>query len=233
MGKLYTNATANGVEVPLQLWKETVTVAAGATTATAESDFPMVGVVVEAWIKPVTLTAAAVIKLCDLDDGLATPDYIIDYTVPDPAVESHDLLALKGKRVLGTLSLSVSGATAGDSFDIYVLVDPYASAWTVDGSAPQNLIANSTEADQALTVDDTVGGVQFAAFAPETTHVFIDCQGYDVRFTLDGSDPTTDNGHIMQDGQSAIWAKDLATAAKFIRDGDSSAVVHASQLRVL
>lgn len=217
---------------PLQLWKTTVTIAAGATTASIEPSNKVSGTVVGVWLDPGTLTASATLKGYAQNDGLTTPSYFLNYTVPNPAVETRNARYAQ-IRVFGKLQIDIASATAADSVMIYVWVDPSADASLTDSAAAQNLIANSTKADQALTVDATAGGVQFAAFDAETTHVFIDCQGYDVRFTLDNSAPTTDNGHIMQDGQSAIWAKSLATAAKFIRDGDSSAILHASQLKVL
>lgn len=216
-----------GSPLPLLLWKTTVTVAAGATTASIEPSNKVSGTVVAVWIDPTTLAAAATIKGYAQNDGLTTPDYFLNYTVPNPAVEAR---LGANTRVFGKPQIDVASAVAADSFVLYVWV--MANGNSVDATAPQNMVANSTKADQALTVDATEGGVQFAAFDEATTHVFLDCQGYDIRFTLDNSAPTTTNGHIMQDGQSAIWAKSLAAAAKFIRDGDSSAVLHASQLRL-
>jgi hypothetical protein len=49
--------------------------------------------------------------------------------------------------------------------------------------------------------------------------------------TFDNSAPTTTNGHIINPGDSGVWAKALATAAKFIRTGASSATIHASQMK--
>ena len=97
--------------------------------------------------------------------------------------------------------------------------------------APENLVPNGTQADQALTVDATVGGVQFAAFHADTTHVEIDVQDAQIRVTFDNSAPTSSNGHLLNPYSRRIWPKTKAAAAKFIRTGSTSAVVHASQLR--
>lgn len=98
-------------------------------------------------------------------------------------------------------------------------------------SASENLIPNATEADQALTVADTAGGVQFAAFHAATTHVFWTLETGQVRVTFDGSAPTTTNGHIVNVGDYTVWAKATAAAAKFIRTGTTSGVISASQMK--
>lgn len=93
-----------------------------------------------------------------------------------------------------------------------------------------NLIPNGVQADQALAVDDTVGGVQFAAFHADTTHVIIDVQTNDVMVTFDGSAPTSTNGHMIPAEANMVWPKALASAAKWIQVS-AAATVHASQLK--
>jgi hypothetical protein len=84
--------------------------------------------------------------------------------------------------------------------------------------------------DQTLTVDATAGGVQFGtAFNELTRYIVLDVQDNDVRVTYDNSAPTTTNGHILFAGRSYTWAKETAEAAKFIRDGASSGIIHASE----
>ena len=51
--------------------------------------------------------------------------------------------------------------------------------------------------DQTLSVDDTAGGKQFAAFNSLTKYVVLDVQVSDVRVTYDDSAPTSTNGHIL------------------------------------
>lgn len=105
------------------------------------------------------------------------------------------------------------------------------------GSLPDLILAalmlepNGTQADQRLTVDATLGGVQFAAFHADTTHVFWSCEDAQCRVTFDGSAPTATNGHIINVFDSGVWTVALATAARFIRTGGTSAIIHASQMR--
>jgi hypothetical protein len=94
-----------------------------------------------------------------------------------------------------------------------------------------SFVPNSTQADQRLTVDATAGGVQFEALHADTTHVLWSNEDAQIRVTFDGSAPTSTNGHIIEAGDSGVWAKALAVAAKFIRTGTSSGVIHASQLK--
>ena len=82
--------------------------------------------------------------------------------------------------------------------------------------------------DQSLAVADSA--VPFGtAFNSLTKYVVLDVQTADVRVTYDGSDPTTSNGHILFAGRSYTWSKEAAAAAKFIRNGTSSASIHASE----
>lgn len=104
----------------------------------------------------------------------------------------------------------------------------------VDGSeitvASDVLIPNGTQADQALTVDSTSGGVQFSAFHVDTTHVVMDVQTNDVRVTFDGSAPTATSGHLIPFGSTMVWSKALAAASKWICI-TGSATIHLSQLK--
>jgi len=107
-----------------------------------------------------------------------------------------------------------------------------ANSLSVAVASDQDLLEpNSAQADQALTVDATAGGVQFSAFHADTTQVFWSSESAQCRVTFDGSAPTTTNGHLIEDGSSGIWSKALATAAKFIRTGAVSVTISASQLK--
>lgn len=83
-------------------------------------------------------------------------------------------------------------------------------------------------ADQRLTVAGTV--VTLSAFSTASTAVFVDFQDATVMVTFDGSDPSATNGHRFEPGSSATWTVRTAVAARFIRQGASSGVVHASEL---
>ncbi len=86
-------------------------------------------------------------------------------------------------------------------------------------------------ADQRLTVDSTVGGVQFSAFNASTTIIVLDVQGADVMCTFDGSAPTTTNGHRLNDGSHFTWSKATASAAKFIQQAGAAAAIQASEFQ--
>lgn len=87
--------------------------------------------------------------------------------------------------------------------------------------------------DQRLTVDSTVGGVQFTAYAiPNVDCVMFDVQTADVMCTIDGSAPTTTNGHRLYAGTFYTWATATFNAAKFIAATATSGVIQASPLQV-
>jgi len=90
---------------------------------------------------------------------------------------------------------------------------------------------SSSDTSQTLTVDATAGGVQLSAFSADTTQVYVSVQDQAVRVTFDGSAPTTSHGHTLEVGYQELWSKDLATAAKFIRDNGTDGQVHASPLK--
>ena len=92
--------------------------------------------------------------------------------------------------------------------------------------------------DHRLTVDSTVGGVQFSdsgkddntdAFDSGTKYIAMDVQNADVFVTFDTSAPTTSNGHKLFAGRSYTFSTDAAVKAKFIQAGGTSAIIHASQ----
>ena len=91
---------------------------------------------------------------------------------------------------------------------------------------------SSPVADQRLTVDATVGGVQFSAFNDITNMIVLDVQDADVMCTFDGSAPTSNNGHRLYSGSQYTWSTAAAAAAKFIRQGSTSAAIHASEFQL-
>jgi len=87
-----------------------------------------------------------------------------------------------------------------------------------------------SETDQALTVDATAGGVQFAAWGRRVSHIFYTVADGPCRFTLDDSAPTATNGHLLYDKDSGVFPRSWFAAAKFIRTAATDAVIHASPL---
>jgi hypothetical protein len=107
-------------------------------------------------------------------------------------------------------------------------------AGTAQIGSVNTFVPNATYAtvpDEALAVADNAAGVKFTAFHSDTTQVLWDCQTAQVRVTFDDSAPSATNGHLINPGDSGIWPKALATAARFIRTGGTSAVIHASQMK--
>lgn len=87
-------------------------------------------------------------------------------------------------------------------------------------------------ADQRLTVDATAGGVQFSAFNDITNMIVLDVQDADVMCTFDGSAPTSTNGHRLYSGSHYTWSTATTAAAKFIRQGSTSAAIQASEFQL-
>jgi hypothetical protein len=88
---------------------------------------------------------------------------------------------------------------------------------------------NPNANDQALTVDATVGGVQFAALHTDTDYVVLDIQDNNARATFDGSAPTASNGHLLVKEQGLITlSANVAKAMKMIRVS-SNAIIHLTE----
>jgi len=114
------------------LWKTTATLVG--TSLSIEPGNLVDGVVTDVWLDPGTLKATATIKGYMQDDGLSTPTYFLDYTVPNPAVETRAALNAR-LRVHGKLQIDIAGATAADTVVIYVFVDPHADTGVILGAA--------------------------------------------------------------------------------------------------
>lgn len=89
-------------------------------------------------------------------------------------------------------------------------------------------VPNPGALDERLTVGASI--VQFATtFDDLTRYIALDVQDADCFVTYDGSNPTTSNGHRLYAGRSYTWSKKAAQAAKMIRAGSTSSIIHASQ----
>lgn len=93
-----------------------------------------------------------------------------------------------------------------------------------------NLTRSSGDAMQVVDVATNV--MAFGAFATKTTHVLVQAQGGPLRFRVDGTDPTTSVGLLMEDGVTATWSKEMAVASRWIRDGSTSGKVLAQPMRM-
>ena len=90
----------------------------------------------------------------------------------------------------------------------------------------------SAVSDQRLTVDATVGGVQFSTFSDTSNMIVLDVQDADVMCTFDGSAPTSTNGHRLYSGSQYTWSVVAAQQVKFIRQGATSAAIQASEFQL-
>ena len=88
----------------------------------------------------------------------------------------------------------------------------------------------SSVADQRLAVSSAV--VQLSAFGDTTNMVMFDIQDADVMCTIDGSTPSASNGHRLYQGRAYTWSTAMAQAAKFIRQGSTDGVIHASECQL-
>ena len=88
----------------------------------------------------------------------------------------------------------------------------------------------SSVADQRLAVSTAV--VQLSAFGDTTNMVMFDIQDADVMCTIDGSTPSATNGHRLYQGRAYTWSTAMAQAAKFIRQGSTDGVIHASECQL-
>lgn len=99
-------------------------------------------------------------------------------------------------------------------------------------------VPNRTIGDRVLTVGASattllttadLSGNTASSFDDETRYIVLDVQDADVRVTYDGVAPTGSVGHILFAGRSYTWAVETAKVAQFIRDGGTSAKIHASE----
>lgn len=96
---------------------------------------------------------------------------------------------------------------------------------------PKPTVINGTNvSDQRLAVSNTA--VQFAAFNSLTQLIAFDIQDADVMVTLDGSTPTSTNGHRLYQGTAYTWSKAMCASAKFIRQSGTDAAIHASEFQI-
>lgn len=88
----------------------------------------------------------------------------------------------------------------------------------MDGGADQHLAVSSTSI-QATAITN-----------PQPSHVLVQAQGADVRVTFDGAAATASNGMQMPALTSFVWPYATLSAARFIREGSTDAVVYIQPL---
>jgi hypothetical protein len=83
-------------------------------------------------------------------------------------------------------------------------------------NGPMQVIPVSGTTHRNLTVSSSSTDFIGAALNANTSHVYWTLAGADMRFTIDGTTPTTTDGHIIKDGNSGIWSKTWAQSVKVI-----------------
>jgi hypothetical protein len=81
---------------------------------------------------------------------------------------------------------------------------------------------------ESLTVDATVGGKGFVGHAANV-YAFITCETAEIRYTVDGTAPTTTVGHLLSPRDVLILDSNADIAAfRAIRTGATSGVLKAT-----
>ena len=78
--------------------------------------------------------------------------------------------------------------------------------------------------DRTLAVGSSASDFIVAALDADTSHVYWSLDGCDMRVTIDGGAPTAGAGHIFKDGNSGIWSRSWAIAAKVIAVSGSGTI---------
>jgi len=78
--------------------------------------------------------------------------------------------------------------------------------------------------DRTLAVCASASDFIVAALDADTSHVYWTLDGCDMRVTIDGGAPTAGAGHIFKDGNSGIWSRSWAIAAKVIAVSGSGTI---------
>jgi hypothetical protein len=99
-------------------------------------------------------------------------------------------------------------------------------------NGPMQLLPVQGVNHRNVAVSGTAANLIATALNGETQHIYWTNSGCDVRFTIDGNNPTAGDGHIIKDGNSGIWSKAFASAAKVIAVSGSG-VITISELNYL
>jgi hypothetical protein len=91
-------------------------------------------------------------------------------------------------------------------------------------NGPMQVFPASGVGDRTLAVNSAASNFIVAALDSNTSHVYWTLEGCDMRVTIDGGAPTAGAGHIFKDGNSGIWSRAWATAAKVIAVSGSGTI---------
>lgn len=91
-------------------------------------------------------------------------------------------------------------------------------------NGPMQVLPAPGVGDRTLAVTGTASNFIVAALDADTSHVYWSLDGCDMRVTIDGGAPTAGAGHIFKDGNSGIWSRSWAIAAKVIAVSGSGTI---------
>lgn len=91
-------------------------------------------------------------------------------------------------------------------------------------NGPMQVFPVSGVTYRTLAVGASASNFIVAALNSTTSHVYWSLDGCDMRVTIDGSTPTAGAGHIFKDGNSGIWSRSWAIAAKVIATSGSGTI---------
>jgi hypothetical protein len=88
------------------------------------------------------------------------------------------------------------------------------------------LSAQAQDTHEIITVSNTVATISASAYtSPSITKAFCTLETAQIRFWLDGTSPTTSEGHIMEIGQYMVFSKPEMIKFRAIRTGGTSGVL--------
>ncbi len=82
--------------------------------------------------------------------------------------------------------------------------------------------------EQNITIDNTVRSI--GPLQKTTTHVLLSLDASAVYVTFDGTDPEPDVGHLLQPNSSFVWRKEMALAARWVRENGGNGRLTVTEL---
>lgn len=93
------------------------------------------------------------------------------------------------------------------------------------------MVPNGTVAARAVTVSSAVISlINTTLLSGTSTHVQITFTGANLRYTIDGTNPSATVGHQIIGPTTVIWHADFATKVKCIREGLTDVAAYISEM---
>lgn len=137
-----------------------------------------------------------------------------------------EFVPAEGKVTVEESALPTGAATSGNQNTGNAALADIKAA--VEGTVDVQVIGSDAAVHESLTVDATVGGKAFTT-AGANRYAFITCETAQVRFTTNGTAPTTTVGHLLNPGDILKLDSNADIAAfRAIRTGSVSGVLKAT-----